>query len=306
MSMRKFNIASLLLAVLLVGSLTACESDIGLQSPGKNPNQTVNEPQAKPDNEMPSPYPQLADPPQEKPAAIKEGKGSFTGLADSHTVEIIVDGQPMALQFGEELQSKLQSIEAEQQVVFQYEEKAIEGDDLLKQLVLKDISISGSKEGSSPKESALPAELKIDVTLEGMQEQRTAKLVHGDGYSFYRFEQFTFDPGRNLLYMNVDPGYQVRIEKLPSGFELEDLVLKGKEELGKQGDVTKLKSGEFPEPMQDARLYLTVQGKGGMSEYIVKELDGSSYVFHVDIPQREASEGFVPLAFASLNTIQNH
>lgn len=158
---------------------------------------------------------------------------------------------------------------------------------------------------NSSEDKALPDEKKLDVTLEGEKEQRTAKLVRGDGYAMYMFEQFTFDKEKNLLYMNVDPRFKVRIEKLTSDFNLDDLMLKGKAELERHGKVTPLKESSIMGTMKGSRLFLMVQDKTGTYEYIVKELDGNGYIFHVDIPQGEAAEGFAPLAFATLNTIKN-
>ncbi|MEC0242326.1 hypothetical protein P4H66_21190 [Paenibacillus dokdonensis] len=243
----------------------------------------------------------------EETTVIKEGAGSFTGLADSHTVEIIVEGKPVSFQFGKELKQAVERIKPDQQVEFKYEEKAIEGDATLKQLILTGITKSEAKKSddNSSEDKALPDEKKIDVTLEGEKEQRTAKLVRGDGYSMYMFEQFTFDKEKNLLYMNVDPRFKVRIEKRTSDFNLDDLMLKGKAELERHGKVTRLKESGIVGTMKGSRLFLMVQDKTGTYEYIVKELDGSGYIFHVDIPQGEAADGFAPLAFATLNTIKN-
>jgi len=81
---------------------------------------------------------------QEEKPSVKQGKGSLTGLADSHTVEIIVDGKPMAFQFDETLKPDVEAMKPDQQVEFKYEEKAIEGDASLKQLVLTEIAKAGS------------------------------------------------------------------------------------------------------------------------------------------------------------------
>lgn len=87
---------------------------------------------------------QRQEPPQKEDATVKQGKGSFTGLADPHTVEIIVDGEPQAFQFGENLKKAVDAIEPDQQVEFKYEERPIEGDVSLKQLVLIEIKKAGS------------------------------------------------------------------------------------------------------------------------------------------------------------------
>lgn len=296
MKKRLEYMTTLLLAVLVVCSLAACGTESKDTPVSPDPDSSVTQP--SPDDP--------AEPPKEDSPVVKEGEGSFTGLADSHTVEIIVDGHPMSFQFGEDLSQAIESIKPDQTVSFTYEEKAIEGEASLKQLVLKEIHKAETNDSSSDgsTDAALPPEKQLEVTLEGNHEQRPAKLVAGDGYAFYMFEQFSFDKIKNRLSMKVDPRYQVRIEKLQPDFNLDHLAQEGQKELEKHGKVTRLKGDEMTETMRDARLFLISRDAQGMHEYIVKEINGNGYAFHVDIPQGEASEGFTPLAFASLNTLQ--
>ncbi|GIP27022.1 hypothetical protein J23TS9_21520 [Paenibacillus sp. J23TS9] len=291
MNKSKVKICSFLMTVLLVLSLAACESQSKENSSPPEQDKSVSQDPVKPEEET----------------VIKVESGSFTGLADSHTVEIIVEGKPMSFQFGEELKQAIEQIKPDQQVEFKYEEKAIEGDAALKQLILTEITKNDEKKSDdkSSGDKTLPDEKKLDVTLEGEKEQRNAKLVRGDGYAMYMFEQFAFDKEKNLLYMNVDPRFKVRIEKLPADFNQDDLMLEGKAELRRYGKVTRLKESGIVGTMKGSRLFLMVQDTTGTYEYIVKELDGNGYIFHVDIPQGEAAEGFAPLAFATLNTIKN-
>ncbi|WP_136605009.1 hypothetical protein [Paenibacillus dokdonensis] len=291
MNKNKVKICSFLLTLLLVLSLAACESHSKETSSPPEQDKSVSQEPVKP----------------EQTTVIKEGSGSFSGLADPHTVEIIVEGKPLSFQFGEALKQSVEQIKPDQQVEFKYEEKAIEGDATLKQLILTGITKSEAKKSddNSSVDKALPDDKKLDVTLEGEEEQRIAKLVRGDGYAMYMFEQFAFDREKNLLYMHVDPRFKVRIEKLTSDFNLDVLMLKGKAELGKHGEVTRLKESGLVGTVKGSKLFLMVQDKTGTYEYIAKELDGNGYIFHVDIPQGEAAEGFVPLAFATLNTITN-
>lgn len=163
-------------------------------------------------------------------------------------------------------------------------------------------SKSAASEGGA---AARPGETILEVTVEGSKEQRPAKLAQAEGYSLYVPEHLSFDPAKHLIYMNIDPRYSVRIEKLPSDYNQDELLLEGKEALKKHGDVRQLHSDDLTGPMKDAELFLLASGTSGTYEYIVKELDGSGFVFHVAMPQGEASEGFGPMAFAALNSIQN-
>ncbi|MDR0271394.1 hypothetical protein [Paenibacillus sp.] len=304
MRINKVKMGSVLLAILLALSLAACES--------KPKNNSAGQGQHKPVNEEPTKSGQYSQNHKDHAAnpdipAIMQGTGSFTGLADSHTVEIIVHGTPMSFQFGEDLNQAMEDVNPDQQVNFRYVEKPIKGETTLKQLVLTGISKleSKKKDGKDSKEEDLPKEKELDVMLEGNKEQRIAVLVHGAGYSLYIFEQFTFDKAKNVLYFNVDPRFQVRIEKLPPSFSLNKLLLEGEDGLRKYGKAVQLHGSVLTSSMKDARLFLQAQDKTGTYEYIVKEFDGSCYVFHVEIPQGEAAEGFVSLAFASLNTMQS-
>ncbi|GIO29475.1 MULTISPECIES: hypothetical protein [Paenibacillus] len=127
------------LAALLIFAIAACgdkpEPEGQDRPAAQQPEQQAEKPATPPNPEQP---------PREETPVVKQGQGSFTGLADPHTVEIIVDGSPMAFQFGEKLKSAVEAIAPDQQVEFKYEEKAIEGDASLKQLVLTEISKAGS------------------------------------------------------------------------------------------------------------------------------------------------------------------
>ncbi|RUT30657.1 hypothetical protein EJP77_12615 [Paenibacillus zeisoli] len=293
----KLKMASALLAMVMVLALAACsngksEQPATGQAPTKTgQNETANKPEDQP-----------------KEMVMKEGTGTFTGLADPHTVEIIMDGNPAAFQLGEGMDQAVAGLQKNDNVSFKYEEKTGLGDSAAKQLVLTEITKAASGGASGSGDSAAkerPKTGKLEVTLEGNTEQRTASLVKGEGYSFYIPEQFTFDSKAGLLYMNIDKNYAVRIEKLPSDSNLEDLETKGRKKLEPHGKVTKLIGEEINPLMRDAKLFLLSSGKSATYEYIVKELDGSRFIFHVDMPQGEPSEGFGPLAFAALNTIEN-
>lgn len=323
------KISSILLALAIAVAVTAC-SDKQETAPGTPPDHMDEQNNS-------STQPGTA----EQVPTVKEGTGTYTGQADPHTVEIVVDGKPTAFQLGDGLDQAVADLQEQDQVQFKYEEKAIEGEDTLKQLVLTEIKKSDSVQGAgqdgevgegdiSGKDSSSsasaggqsdsgdskssansgnvskrPAEGKLEVTLEGNDEVRPAKLVHAEGYALYIPEQFSFDAGKHLLYMNVDHEYSVRIEKLPADFNLDQLESQGKEELKPHGEIKKLGAADLTGPMKDALIFLTAFDSSGTHEYIVKELDGSGFVFHVTQPQREASEGFGPLAFAALNSIEN-
>lgn len=69
-------------------------------------------------------------------AETKSATGTFTGLADEHSAEIMVDGQPMVFQLSDAAQTVAGSLKEEAKVSFQYTEKAIPGDDKIKSMTI--------------------------------------------------------------------------------------------------------------------------------------------------------------------------
>jgi len=244
-----------------------------------------------------------------------QGTGTYVGQIDSHSIEIEGPEGPAAYQLAEGMDAVLEGLQQGDEVAFEYEERAVEGDDSVKQLILISLSKAGADTGGSgggvsgtpgsegSKLDELPAAKKIEVEVEGMAEERDAKLVAGDGYALYMFEQFSFDAAANKLTMNVDPEYAVEIVKLPDGYELESLRQEAEKELAALGDVRVLKDEELHRSMQGASLFMIAASDKLTKEYVVKDVGGSGYAFKINMPHREASEGFGPLAFASINSL---
>ncbi|MGG6310986.1 hypothetical protein [Paenibacillus macerans] len=284
--------------ILLSMSLAACsgqtaDSGTNAQNGGTNGNQVQDQNGGRTDV-------------QDKPSETKQGTGIFIGLIDNHSAEIELEGTPTAFQMDETLAALAQSLAQGTPVAFDYVEQAVEGDDLLKQLVLTKLEASEGKAVTDigvEEASGLPAEKAIEVELEGMKEQRTAKLAQGAGYAFYMFDGFSFDAGAHRLTMDYDPGYHVDISKLPAGYDVADLAKTAREELSKTGKVEERSGEEIYVTMRDAELYLIASGDDLTREYIVKNIGGQGYAWMINMPHGEASEGFGPLAFASLNTI---
>ncbi|MNN46592.1 hypothetical protein D3C81_1609770 [compost metagenome] len=177
------------------------------------------------------------------------------------------------------------------------------GDATVVQRVLSKLEKAAGSGSTAPSSGDLPKTKQIKLTLEGMEEEKTAALAAGDGYSLYVFDIFTFDAKTGKLAMKVDPGYYAEITKLPSDFNLDYLRQEGEGELSSTGKVTALDQKERDRRMSGIRLYLTAMGNGLTREYVVKEIDGQGYVIKLNIPQREASEGFGPHVYASLDSL---
>lgn len=292
---KKMKKRTVVLITLLVLTLAACGQN-GASGPSK-------EPGTDQENNRPS----------EPEVIVKEARGTFTGLADSHTIEVILEnGEPQAYQFDESLMEEISILQENDTVSLKYEEKAIEGEDTLKQRVLIEIMKTGTSVGTVPNEDvdnseSRPDTKKLTLTLEGMSEQKEASIISAaDGYSLYVFDIFTFNPESGLLTMDVDPNYGVQIEKLPADIQLREQEEKGTSTIAEYGKVEVVFEEKRPEAMKDASLFLTAkEEKSGTShQYIVKELDGNDFVFNITIPVGEPSEGFVPHVYASLNTIE--
>lgn len=295
--MRKGNtmkVSASLLVLLMGFSLVAC----GNSNPAEQP--PVN------NTEEQSPAPEQ----QPNESAAIEAEGILTGWADPHTVEIRVNEKPMSFQVSEDLQKSLDDIDDEDSIRFKYVEKTI--DATTKQLVLTEIAKiessddnNGSNAGGTVT-SDRPKTSELEVTVEGMTEKRPVTLAQAKGYSLYVFEPMAFDAEDHELAMKIDPDYEVEIEKLPANYNLDALKMDAKEELSETGEVKQLTAEQLRNgPMKDAKLYMMSQNDKKTEYFIVKELDGNGFIFHIQAPIGEPSEGFLPMAYASLNSIMN-
>ncbi|MDT0124211.1 hypothetical protein Q9R46_16250 [Paenibacillus sp. RRE4] len=296
--MRKRNRAkvSTTLVVLLMGfSLVACGSSApALQPSVNNTKETSPAPEQKPEE-----------------SNVIEAEGILTGWADPHTVEIRVNDKAMSFQVSEDMQKLLDDIDDEDSVRFKYIEKTVDAS--TKQLVLTEItkiaSADDGKTGTGPGDivtSDRPQTSELEVTVEGITEKRPVTLAQAKGYSLYIFEPMAFDAEDHELTMKIDPGYKVEIEKLPSDFNLDYLKMDAKEELSEVGEVKELTPEQLSNgPMKDARLFMMSQNGKKTQYFIVKELDGNGFIFHIDAPVGEPSEGFLPMVYASVNSIMN-
>ncbi|WP_053781386.1 hypothetical protein [Paenibacillus xylanivorans] len=290
------NISASLLVLVMGFSLVAC----GNSSP------TVQPPVNNTEEQTPAPGKQ----PEE--SAVIEAEGILTGWADPHTVEIRVNEEPMSFQVGEDVQKSLDDIDDEDSVQFKYVEKAIEGDTTVKQLVLTEIAKiksdddnNGSNTGGNVT-SDRPKTSELEVTVEGMTEKRPVTLAQGKGYSLYVFEPMVYDAADHELTMKIDPDYEVEIEKLPSDYKLNDLKVDAKKELSETGAVKQLSEEKLSNgPMKEAKLFMMSQNNKITEYFIVKELDGTGFAFHIHAPVGEPSEGFLPMVYASINSIMN-
>ncbi|QLG39145.1 hypothetical protein HW560_14295 [Paenibacillus sp. E222] len=289
------NISASLLVLVMGFSLVAC----GNSSP------TAQPPANNTEKQTPAPGKQ----PEE--SAVIEAEGILTGWADPHTVEIRVKEEPMSFQVGENLQKSLDDIDDEDSVQFKYVEKAIEGDTTTKQLVLTEIAKVESNDGNGTNAggnvtSNRAKTSELEVTVEGMTEKRAVTLAQGKGYSLYVFEPMVYDADDQELTMKIDPDYEVEIEKLPSDYNLNELKSDAKKELSETGIVKQLSEEKLSNgPMKEAKLFMMSQNNKKTEYFIVKELDGNGFAFHIHVPVGEPSEGFLPMVYASINSIMN-
>ncbi|WP_411735239.1 hypothetical protein [Paenibacillus sp. M2] len=290
----KMKVSASLLVLLMGFSLVAC----GNSNPAAQP--PVN------NKEEQSPAPEQ----QPNESAAIEAEGILTGWADPHTVEIRVNEKPMSFQVSEDLQKSMDDIDDEDSVRFKYVEKTI--DATTKQLVLTEIAKIESSDDNNASNtggtvtSDRPKTSELEATVEGMTEKRPVTLAQAKGYSLYVFEPMAFDAEDHELTMKIDPDYEVEIEKLPVNYNLDALKMDAKEELSETGEVKQLTAEQLSNgPMKDAKLYMMSQNDKKTEYFIVKELDGNGYIFHIQAPIGEPSEGFLPMAYASLNSIMN-
>ncbi|MBT2287582.1 hypothetical protein J7E73_00230 [Paenibacillus albidus] len=288
------SLPSMAAVAVLALVLTACSGNTPADAPGETDAPASPAPTAA---VAPSPSPNAE-------AQLLKGTGIFVGQIDNHSVEIETKEGPTAFELGEGLENAADDLNTDDPVAFEYVEKAVGEDPSVKQRVLSKLVLIDDEGASQPPAAGTLPETKVmKLSLEGSEEEKTAKLATADGYALYVFDIFSFDAPNNKLAMKVDDGYYAEITKLPSDFNLDYLKEEGTEALKETGEVLALEGDKRPEAMADARLYLSAAGSKLTRQYIVKEIEGQGYVFVLNIPQREASEGFGPHVFASLNSI---
>lgn len=292
------SIPAIAAVAVLVLAITACGGKTPAEAPGE-PSATAS-PSVTENVAAPSPTSDAAE-----EAQTIQGTGTYVGQIDNHSVEIETEEGPTAFELGAGTENAPEALEMNDPVYMEYVEKAVEGDPTVVQRVLSKLVKAADAGDGAVSAGALPESKVIKLTLEGMEEEKTARLAEGEGYSLYVFDIFTFDKSSSKLAMKVDPGYYAEINKLPADFNLDALAEEGRGELAATGEVTALSREDRDRRMSGASLYLTAMGPGLTREYIVKELDGQGYLIKLNIPQREASEGFSPHVYASLDSLVN-
>lgn len=292
-------------AAVLMLALTACGGNQPAEAPGEPSAVPSPVPPTSTAAAVPSPVHSPA-PSAGAEAQIIHGSGVYVGQIDNHSVEIETEEGPTAFELGAGTENAPEELEMNDAVVFAYEEKAAGSDPAVVQRVLSSLSkAQGGEAEATPQAAALPQTQTFKLTLEGMEEEKSALLATGEGYSLYVFDIFSFDPASGRLAMKVDPGYYADITKLPSDFNLDMLEQEGRAALAATGKVAALSEEERDRRMSGVRLYLTAMGSGLTRQYVVKETGGQGYLIMLNIPQREASEGFGPHVYASLDSIVN-
>lgn len=118
---RKFLFMMMLLISIVV--LSACSKGTTTDTP------TTNDTNAPSTNGSSSNGTSEPDVPREEPVETKSSTGTFVGLADNHTVEITIEGNAEAFQFGEQLQMDMDKLKENDPVQIEYTEESVEGDD---------------------------------------------------------------------------------------------------------------------------------------------------------------------------------
>ncbi|MDP4098276.1 hypothetical protein OIN60_16075 [Paenibacillus sp. P96] len=246
------------------------------------------------------------EPAAETPATLT-GTGVYNGQADPHTVEIEMDGKPLAFQLGEGVDAQIAPLKEGDAVSFEYTEEPIEGE-AAKLLTLTKISKTEDEATGGGNDTAQgdarPATATFEVNLEGTPEERTAELAQGEGYSLYVFDSMSLFPDQNRVALAVDDNYYAEITKLPADFNLDTLEKEGMEELAATGEVEKVGDTDIPADLEGAKLFLTATGNGVIQKYIVLEKAGQGFAVKINVPQGGALEGFMGHIYITLNTLQ--
>ncbi|WP_194843266.1 hypothetical protein NYE40_04560 [Paenibacillus sp. FSL W8-1187] len=146
-SRSKTRLLSLSGAVLLLALAGCSGSNEPLQGASPSPLPSVSPSPSAAPSPSPSPPAPSASPSEEPaPSAApsepeaKKGEGKFSGLADSHTIEIEMDGRHESFQLGEGTAEAAFELEPGDLVSFEYTEQPVEGDPQAKQLMLTSLA----------------------------------------------------------------------------------------------------------------------------------------------------------------------
>ncbi|MNI21144.1 hypothetical protein D3C73_746500 [compost metagenome] len=142
-SKRQHSLYTGLVLTLLLLVLTACGKETTNGSEASKtpaPISTV-QPSTAP-SVVPSSTPTAAPTatPKADEQAVKKGTGTYVGQADPHTVEITVNQNATAFQLDENTMDQVKTLKQNDAVQFEYTEKAVPGDNKVKQLTLTKIS----------------------------------------------------------------------------------------------------------------------------------------------------------------------
>jgi hypothetical protein len=155
----------------------------------------------------------------------------------------------------------------------------------------------------------LPDKKDLEITLEGMTEKVPAKLMKSDqGYAFYLMDGFEYtpeEPGVDMVFHKNFPDYYMRIEKLPSDFNIDDLKANAEEVLKLVGDVVPMEGEQIGDAFirENAKFFYHASSSELSRNIIVLELNGSLMRLTLNFPNSEASEGVSPRFFPMIDSL---
>ncbi|MCM3749975.1 hypothetical protein M3223_21810 [Paenibacillus pasadenensis] len=146
---RLYALSSAVLLLVLAGCSGNADNQEGTTSPSPSPSPVISSsPSPSPSvSPSPSPAPSSSGNETEEPGSgqgeTKQAEGKFVGLADSHTVEIEIDGKAQAFQLSEAVQETANQLAEGDAVSIEYTEEAVDGDASLKQLTITSLTKKG-------------------------------------------------------------------------------------------------------------------------------------------------------------------
>ncbi len=141
--------------------------------------------------------------PAEEPAA--EATGTFNGIADPHTVEIEVNGEPAAYQVeaGGEAMAKFEAMEAGESVTFVYTENG-------EQLVINEVKTAAHKaEEATGTFNGIADPHTVEIEVNG---EPTAYQVEAGSEAMAKFE--TMEAGESVTFVYMEHGEQLVVKEV--------------------------------------------------------------------------------------------
>lgn len=155
----------------------------------------------------------------------------------------------------------------------------------------------------------LPETKDLAVNIEGTTEKVPAKITKSEqGYAFYLMKGFEFtpeEPGKDMVFYKTIPDFYMRVEKLPSDSNIDDLKKNAEDTLKVVGKVASREGDKIFDPniREHAKFFLHASNAEVSREIILMESNGALFRYTLNFENSEAQEGVSPRFYPMINSV---